>query len=486
MNKRITSLFIITLIIGSCAPVSASSTPPVIGTATETIVASETPPSFLLQTDGPFLLSEQYSSLTIIDVDGGGRKEIQLPEAGYTTELEKAVSPDGRLLVYFAGSAKEPYDLTLNLLNLYDETSQTIAHLIAPGFPGNLRPIAETLDPSIYSPDCNSIECLTTVSVFDFEFGIFSFAWSPDGQSLVFAAQIDGPSSDIYIYDTQSQAIRRLTNEIGNIGRLEWSPNSEEILYYALLPGPVQSNFYWYAVDPRINSHQEAINDLTYPYSAKLGWITENSFLYAPFYINSGQSPTFTKYGSVRYINLKNNEIKEIWPYEVESIALDPDNGKIILTTKGTNYSQLNAGTYLVSLDGSFSKLSDTTYTFFEDQESFKTFLGLNADGQIYSISLDGDIRFLGPSTENTAPSISPNKKWILIFDNSNKITLYSDDLQTVNSWEFDEGIYSNGIQWSPDSLGITISTFNQKYYLSIPNGMPKPIDITGNSVWLP
>jgi hypothetical protein len=497
VNKHLLQVLLITFVIGSCAQAPASPLPSPV-TTTQIINPSETPrptetsiPSATsyppLQTDGPYLIAEWRSVLTLMDADGNGRKEIQLPNYGFTTELERSISPDGNLIAYFTGSTEEPYDLALNLFNLSDETSQIIANLIAPGFPQNLEPVAETLNLSDYDPfGCNYVECLAILSSYDFILGITSLAWSPNGQFLAFAAQTDGPSSDIYLYDRKNQGIRRLTEEIQNIWQMEWSPSGEKILYQATVPGPINSYIYSYVADPKINLPQSSQASVQYYLGAQLGWVANNSFLYA--LSPNGLLPDSPMYESVLSTNLENNETKEIWPYGAESIALDLTSSKVILSTKGADNSGVTAGTYLVSLDGSFTKISDTTYKFFEDAEPFKTFLGLDTDGQIYNISLDGDIRLLGPSIEYTTPSISPNKKWVLVFENNNtKITLYSDNLQLVNSWRFDKGIYSNGIQWRPDSMGIIISIPEQRYYLSIPDGTPAPIEIPGYSfTWLP
>ncbi|HNS60605.1 MAG TPA: hypothetical protein PKK96_06335 [Anaerolineales bacterium] len=416
-----------------------------------------------------------------MDINGGTRKQIEIPNDGYIIELDKAISPDGDLLAYFTGSPDEPYDLKLNLFDLSDEAFQTIASLIAPGFPENLRPVAETLELSHYSPECSNIECLTILSSYDFEEGVTSLAWSPDGQYLAFAAQIDGPSSDIYVYDTDNQLIRRLTDEIENIWGMEWSPNGKRVIYHATVPGPVDPYNYWYIADLGMNSLQNLSGDLGY-FTGKLGWVTENSFLYVLWNNNHGIGPRYT---SVRYVNLENNETKEIWPYGAESIVFDPENDRIILTTNGAGDSHPKVGTYLVSLDGSFTKLSDSIYRLFEDQEPFKIFFGQDKDDQIYSISPNGEIKLFGQG-RGVKPSISPNKKWILNWETSSKLNLYSDSLQLLNSWGFDEYIYYE-VRWNPDSAGVIITTDTKHYYLSIPNGTPTPIEIPGYIfTWLP
>ena len=505
MHKHLISLLLVTFFFGSCTPAPTSPLPipfdqtqGKLATATQTIIPSATPsptqteiPSVTpfppLQTDGPNLLFiKNRKTLTMMGIDGIINKEIPIPNITYT-DLEKAVSPNGRWLAYFTGSIREPYDFTLNLLDISNGESNIIANLIGPDFPENLRPIAETLDLSHYQGECSNVECLINLNSIILGDGIASLAWAPDSQILAFAAQIDGPSSDIYLYDTESRTIRRLTDEIEHIWSIYWSPTGEFISYDAALPGPVDPYVYWYMADTRINTTQSSrMNAGPSYYVTRFGWITDTAYLYAidtVYYEPMGPGPIFT---SVQYINFENNEKKEIWPYGSESIVMDQENSKVILTTNGDNDSQLSAGTYMVSLDGSFIQLSDTTYELIKGQDSFKTYFAHDENDQIYSISPNGEVKLLGQG-RGIEPIISPDKNRILIFNNNNtKITLYSDDFQPVNSWIFDEGIYSNGIKWSPDALGIAISTFNRKYYLSIPNGMPKPIDISDNFIWLP
>ncbi len=56
--------------------------------------------------------------------------------------------------------------------------------------------------------------------------------WSPDGRYLAFAAALDGPSADVYVYDTLTDEIRRLTDGPNQAILLGWSPDSQWILHY--------------------------------------------------------------------------------------------------------------------------------------------------------------------------------------------------------------------------------------------------------------
>ena len=495
MTKPLITIFIVAFLLGNCAPVTISPPPLPIATNTSTLTPIPTPfvtptitPYPGLQAQGPYLLfTKSGNEFTIMDPDGKGRKQFQLPNDGSIRELEPAVSPDGKWLAYFTGSNREPYDLALHVINLSNERSDIVAHLMAPGYPENLRPVAESLVLSDYRSECPSIECLTQLTSTIFEFGIASLAWSPNSQLLAFSAQIDGPSSDIYLYDTKSQTIHRLTDEIENIWQIEWSPTGEKILYHAAVPGPVEPYIYWYIADPKMNSPQSSrINAGDYYSVTRYGWITENSYLYAldtVFYEPVGPGPIFT---SVRYINVENNETKEIWSYGAEDLTLDETNHSVILTTEGTDNAQVKAGTYLVSYDGSFTKLPDPMYRVVDYLESPHTFLGQDETGLLYGVSPSGEVKIPG-----MRPSTSPNKKWILIWETDTKLNLYSGDFKFVNSWSFaiDRYVKGYGVIWRLDSLGVILTTSAEYcYYLSIPGGSPE-LRNTGELnffIWLP
>lgn len=56
-------------------------------------------------------------------------------------------------------------------------------------------------------------------------------AWSSDGRLLAFNAAIDGPSADVYVYDTATEEIARLTDGPNLSTDLEWSPDDEYIVH---------------------------------------------------------------------------------------------------------------------------------------------------------------------------------------------------------------------------------------------------------------
>jgi len=495
MTRHFASLLLIALFMGSCAPATTSPTPPVTATATQTVVPSETPsptqtaiptatPYPPLQTEGPYLLyTYDNNSFTIMDADGSGRKHFQLPNDGYMRE----VSPDGKWLAYYTGTIEEkPYDLALNLYDLENHTSFLIANLAAPGFPENLEPVTKTIDFTNFPADCiHDLKCQLGNVEFAFRVGIRSLKWSPDGRLLAFAAQIDGPSSDIYIFNIEDRSIRRLTNEIENILSIDWSPDGEKILYLDAIPGTIDLIKYYRVVNPKIQSAQtpRQIDGGSSRLQIE-GWIDESSYLIWDG--GDGAPPQH-----IRYINTDTQQVTEIWKYTAETLIVDKERHQVVLVTRPseTDDGQPEQGVYFVSRDGTYTKVSDDLYYPF-DQDPFDMYFVTHGYAQLAVISPDKTISDISRKRyDYEIPRVSPNQKWVIIPSDLGT-ELYSEALQLYKRiWDVPSKII-----WRPDSLGAFLFRDASMYYLPIPDGEPILIENDcsldscsfNNYVWLP
>ena len=80
MKKRLISLLLTAVFIGSCAPPPAASIQPPPGTTTQILPLTQTAiVTATLQEQGPSLLLAQDSNLTIMEINGSIRKQIQPP-----------------------------------------------------------------------------------------------------------------------------------------------------------------------------------------------------------------------------------------------------------------------------------------------------------------------------------------------------------------------------------------------------------------------
>jgi Tol biopolymer transport system component len=335
VNKYLTHLLLIAILLTACGPAVHPSLP--IVTVTQTITPSQTPrptqtviptetPFPSLKTEGPYLLfTYDNKNFTIMNADGSGRKQFQLPNDGYIHQLNMSVSPDGKQLAYFTGSIEEPYDITLNLLNLSDETTQPISNLLAQDFPANLEPIVETMvlgDPPNYDSDCfQSMECRRSLVERELINSLFVFDWSPDSQSIAFTAQIDEPSSDIYVYSIQDKTIYQLTNEPQNIYWLDWAPNGKRILYeICSTPGTGYEGRTLHVTDFEGKTVFVDDESLYYQRWGESGWLTENLYLFD--HPNDTDKPPIY---DLMIVNTDTGQLKEIWPYSLDAYAVNTD-----------------------------------------------------------------------------------------------------------------------------------------------------------------
>jgi WD40 repeat protein len=468
-------------LIGSCMPAIATRISPP--------GATPYPP---LQTQGPYILfMRDNQNLTILDADGRGSKPILLPNDGYISPQRNAsfgniISPDGVWLAYFTGSVREPYDLALHVLNLGDQTTFQVAKLITSGFPQNLVPV-KTSD-AIELEGCTEEACRVNLLELAFREGIGSMAWSPDSQSLAFAAQIDGPSSDVYIFDIEDRSIRRLVDDLENVLHIDWAPDGKRILYQNSTAGLTYLTAYIYVADPDQESPQSPTVIERGKLSHEPRWIAENYYLIV--HGVEGAPPQ-----DLRSLNTTTQELQDLWPYTAGSFATDPGKQGIFVSTIPGGYfnSAPDEGTFYIPLRSAISKITDERFVLANGYKELQVF-GFRKN-QVYSILADGTITRIGPSqwSEHLPPATSPNQMWILLLENQNKIALYSaETYEPIRVWDFDGIIYR--VSWRPDSLGIFLLTNRSVYYLSIPDGNPVRLqDCSPNSrcpdvnfAWLP
>jgi Tol biopolymer transport system component len=424
-----------------------------------------------------------------MDADGSGRKQIQLPNDGYVGySFKEAVSPDGNWLAYFTGSKDEPYNLALNLINLKNENSFFIAQLIAPGYPQNLKPVADTFLPYFVDFECtHSEECRLEETENAFVEGIETLSWAPDSQAIAFAAQIDGPSSDIYIFTIGNKSIRRLTDELDNIFGLNWAPNGKKILFETSIPGTsyIARDIHVADYENENAQHPKTIDRGVF--WRGLGWMTENSYLI----VNGGEGASPNNF---RFINVDNQQIRKFWKYGLEKFFASPELQGIpfsIYQSESDYYNiPLDEGTYFLHFDGQPIKLSSEVYT--PQISGFSGSFFANKDNDLYIIRTDGTT--LSPIASNVnfqySPSTSPDKKWAMV-ESDQSITLYTEDIQAIKSWN----IHNAMIIWRPDSLAVFLITYTGIHYLSVPDGEPMLVNdctskncpfILDDFVWLP
>ena len=465
-------------------PISNTTAPMVPPTTAATTVslngATQTPATLAsrLNTNGPYLAylrdAENGPEIVLMDADGSGELSAPFPmdvNSMLPPLLSDLLSSDGAWLAFYTGSAgpafgqsgPEASDLALNLMSLSNSSLQTgksrlVTRLLSADYPANFAKEVSQL----------GMADVTAQALRDsFVAGITqSIAWSPDGTRLAFAGQMDGLSSDLYLYDANTRSIQRLSSGPENIQWITWSPDGKWILdgsVYFVGEG-MTYNVYATSVDGKTS--RKLLSDYRTPGTAT--WINDSEFL--TFQSENGPG----NYGLER-VNVETGKIDGIWADPFSTFLNDPQ-GKVVAVLTQTGGLVLvdlatlqrttvalpspaqayGAGSSLIPLDPGADRhfilsLASGTGWYYLSTEGILTDAGLQAD--LVSVASD-------------------QKHWIALKDD---LRLFTNGSDTPGIFAMPPGMQAGDFQriiWRPDSSGIfLVSTSSQLYALDFSSG---------------
>lgn len=368
----------------------------------------------------------------IFDADGLSRRIIQLPEDAIYNSSSPGVSPDGKWIAFHTGFIPNT-GLTLNLFSIPDES---------------IHPIVEVM--------ANNYEKIEI----DFIGYIKTLQWSPDGRYLAYAKQVEGSTSDVYIYDTQTQTSWRLTYDFQRVDFIFWSDDGKWVLYRISKPYVSSYNSALHAVRFGNTSVKKSEVLESGQWLTGRGPSSELIFL---FDVGDGFCC-----GDLRYVNIESGNKTLLWKGIFADYAVDFQNQVIGISADPSAYGSndfeptIDGGLYLVSLDGSYKKISNDIYPWLEFWNAIPPrFVGYYGEG-VFTISEEGSTKQLSQK-ENQLVSISPDNNWLAVYGQDG-LDLFNGE----NELERTEIIDNISIvQWRPDSMGLFIFA-NGVYYLSM------------------
>jgi WD40 repeat protein len=482
-NKLFPLILLLALLAGCAAPTTplpptSTPVPP-----TETPVPTKTPiptatftptatPYLPLTTNGPYFAylkgaPKEQRAIVFLDANAIGRKDVLLPD-NISQQMHglNNLSPDGKWLAYYTGEpdsysfssgggipSEGPYDLALNLYNLETKESKLIIPLLSEDFPNNFRQqldiFKKTGMPSEFEqlPDDYNVSTLYGT----FLAGIDSLSWSSDGRHLAFAGQMNGLSSDLYVYDMELQTIRQLSSGPEEIFWISWSPNGQGILHGSTYEAAMGMKCRTYIAD--LDGQSVRYLSETTVCNPPDRWIDDFTY-----FEHDSENITGSYY--LRSVDTRTGGIIRYWDGAFGPYAVDLKDRVIVMTATWDTIprrASFKEGLYLIDLDTRHAiRVIDGYYW---NLEYFglgdRSFVVLDGPRKDYFLKADGALLPIDGRYESI--TVAPNQEyWIGI---RSKISVFTADDTLVREIAFPNNLGDRNtfdmIAWSPDSSGF-------------------------------
>ncbi len=365
----------------------------------------------------------------------------------------QGVSPDGRYYAYLSGhkgdwmsdyDLDEEYELQLNIVSLRDQSIVAEFSLLSDSFPANFLEYAQNHQDQFESEfEQHTPESIAQELFYAFKAGMGTFQWSPNGRYLAFAGQMEGLSSDLYVFDVANRSVRRLTSGPEQIQSINWSPDGQHIAHASTNVFGSRSAY---------TNHIASLDGsrvISFPdhWIRRGGWLNNNQYLAYNKSTGAGNNHL------ILYDTIEGSA-RAIWPRKFSSVSYLDSRNLLLVNLPYPEFTELEAGIYLVDpLTEEYSRIADGEYWSVQalDREDYVLVLEQLDEG-IYLLSADYKIEKISEKIGWT--SASPDNELIAIYDYKNDVGLdiYWIDDQTTLSIVKDE---IRDFEWLPDSSGF-------------------------------
>ena len=191
-----------------------TSIPPTPTSSPLPLTPTQTPAPQGLNASGPYVIFEAHNGIWISNPDGSFLTRLLDYDGDTIVDLHRHISPTGDRMALVVSNDQ---GLDLVMIKIPGGETETVAHLID-------RTPEQANDPT--SPNS-----FATYAIRDYE----SVAWQPgDGRLLAFIGASNGPTADLYLYDTQTREITQLTDGPSQAVLPVWSPDGQYILHFGV------------------------------------------------------------------------------------------------------------------------------------------------------------------------------------------------------------------------------------------------------------
>lgn len=387
-----------------------------------------------------------------------------------------ALSPDGRHWVAVRGMVNGPTkhgaplhdELTLSVFRTSDGAEVASIPLLPADYPENIATTAALLiqgDPSL-APQKPLEEAVW--AAFRYSLGIYE--WSPDGTKLAFSSAADGPTSDLYLYDTQTLSITRLTDGIEQIDGIRWSPSGEWIWHSTISYGYCQvcaGHHYAAAID--------GSEVITLPGSDIYRFIT---WLSDDTYLVTDQANGPGPFG-LQQVDIATGESVMLWPGTHQGFIFDPANNQLAVI--GTITSEYDPNVKVIVLD-----LETSEYVEYSDlgvAVEQKPWLAPLAQKPIsYPCSRYHSTGIMVyPCVDTPFDALSPDGTYLVTEEFA--VEKVEDSSEVLPAWD---GLPKGLVLWRPDNLGYFTVQGKTILYRDLATGNSTEVTRARFLAWLP
>lgn len=331
-NVMILSLILIAS--AACSPLPATVTAsPVAALPTLTDVP---PVPAGLNPTGPYILYTGAAGTWLSNPDGSfltRLADLGLEEGGL--DFSRLISPQGDRLALIVSNDK---GIDLMEVRIPGGETKTIAHLI-------------DITRAEFNSDPRSEKAIAAHVIDSND----NLAWQPgEGRFLAFVGALNGPTSDLYVYDTQSGKIIQLSDGPLQALSPSWSPDGKYILYTED-DGQSTSDSEVVSPDEHVDgvwavrvADRETITQPTPKGIAflLLGWQDDRHYITYESNYGTGKRCSFENLRSVDVVSAETVPITDL---EIKDyIAYSPENGAILFTGTPACEGSAGKGTFLL------------------------------------------------------------------------------------------------------------------------------------------
>lgn len=396
-----------------------------------------TPTAEPLSQSGPWLVFYNFGddNYYAVNHDGTGITKIEIPHTDRGTMVGSAFG--GRFAYTTEYSDIPVWDTEIVIVRLPEVSVETSFRIIG-------RAQWSELDVFAFM-DINEV-CQT-------------MAWSPDGRYLAFNAAIDGPTADLYLYDTTNKHYSRLSSGSTNSSDPVWSPDGSSIAYLGIGSYEYGLNVQSVWSTDLLGQHTRLFDGRSEPYMP-LQWVNDRVILLEHW--NDIYDPI-----GLYTVNIKKTGKTLVYDGYFTDTAVDDKTGKVALVL-GIEDDAYQSDIVIVSTlanDPSPVLLStEGNILSLEWSSSLQRFVA-GTEEQVILFDLQGTITRFIP--HGGVASVSPDGTWAAIYNQSNnkkQMTLVS--LRTGVKASYKTGTIDE-ISWAPDSTGVFFISGNVLSYLA-------------------